>query len=42
MKLIGSLADGREIVRRSCDVRTFTPVHPQEWDEPYQKFLKFI
>lgn len=36
--LLGSLAQGREVVRRSFEVRTFTPANPQAWDEPYRRF----
>src|SRR5207302_5841098 len=37
--LLGSLADGREVVRRSFDVHTYDPQNPERWHEPYQRFL---
>jgi rhamnulokinase len=40
--LLKSLSDGRAVVRRSFDVRTFEPRQPQAWDGPYQRFLKLI
>ncbi|HKB37420.1 MAG TPA: FGGY-family carbohydrate kinase, partial [Gemmataceae bacterium] len=40
--VLGSLAEGREVVRRSFPVRTFTPHEPSRWQEPYQRFLKFL
>jgi rhamnulokinase len=36
--LLGSLAEAREVVRRSFDVRTFTPQRPGDWDAPYARF----
>jgi rhamnulokinase len=40
--LLGSVAEGRAVVRRSFDVRTFEPRQPAQWREPYQRFLKLI
>jgi len=40
--LIGSLADAREIVRRSFDVHEYTPQNPQAWEGPYQRFLSYL
>ncbi len=40
--LIGSLADAREVVRRSFEVRTYTPHNPQCWQEPYNRFLGLL
>jgi rhamnulokinase len=40
--LLGSLAEGREVVRRSFEVRTFTPQQPERWQQPYQRFLGLI
>jgi rhamnulokinase len=37
--LLGSLEDGRELVRRSFGVTTFEPRQPGRWDEPYRRFL---
>src|SRR5262249_17524552 len=42
LKLIGSLADAREIVRHSFDVKTYEPRDHAAWEEPYQRFLKFL
>jgi rhamnulokinase len=39
---IGSLAEGREVVRRSFDVTTFEPRRPQRWGEPYRRFLGLL
>jgi rhamnulokinase len=38
--MLGSLADAREVVRRSFEVRTFTPQRPEDWQEPYARFQK--
>ncbi|MBI1916103.1 MAG: rhamnulokinase [Planctomycetes bacterium] len=40
--VLGSLAEAREVVRRSFPVRTFTPREADRWQEPYQRFLKFL
>jgi rhamnulokinase len=40
--LLGSLADGREVVRRSFEVRTFTPQDPDAWRGPYERFLALL
>ena len=40
--LVGSLAQGREVIRRSFEMRTYEPQHPDRWQEPYQRFLKLI
>lgn len=40
--ILGSLAEAREVVRRSFDVRTFTPSHSERWQEPYQRFLGYL
>jgi rhamnulokinase len=39
---LGSLAEGREVVRRSFEVTTFEPRQPGRWDEPYQRFLRLL
>jgi rhamnulokinase len=38
--LIDNLAEGREIVRRSFDVRTYLPRDPERWRGPYAKFVQ--
>jgi rhamnulokinase len=40
--LLGSLAEGRAVVRRSFEVRTYEPMQPERWEEPYRRFLKVI
>jgi rhamnulokinase len=40
--LLRSLAEGRSVVRRSFDVRTYSPRQPERWQEPYHRFLKLI
>jgi rhamnulokinase len=39
--VLGSLADAREVVRRSFEVRTFTPRNADAWQQPYERFLGF-
>jgi rhamnulokinase len=36
--LVGSLAQAREIVRQSFDVRTYEARNPAVWDQPYKRF----
>jgi rhamnulokinase len=40
--LLLSLAEAREVVRRSFEVCSYTPQNPQNWHEPYQRFLKLL
>jgi rhamnulokinase len=40
--VLGSLAEGREVVRRSFEVTTFEPRQPERWAEPYQRFLRLL
>jgi rhamnulokinase len=40
--LIGSLAEGRDLVRRSFELRTFEPKSSQMWAEPYARFQRLI
>jgi len=40
--LLGSLAEGRAVVRRSFEVRTYEPQQPERWTEPYRRFLQMI
>jgi rhamnulokinase len=37
--VLGSLAEGREVVRRSFEVTTFEPRQSERWGEPYQRFI---
>ncbi|MCR4407120.1 MAG: rhamnulokinase [Anaerolineae bacterium] len=39
---IGSLEEGRRIVRRSFDVVTYEPAGRAEWDEAYSRFLAMV
>jgi rhamnulokinase len=39
---IGSLAEGRRIVRHSFDVATYEPTNVAEWDEAYSRFLAMM
>jgi rhamnulokinase len=36
--IVGSLAEAREVVRNSFEVKTYTPQNPQLWDGPYARF----
>jgi rhamnulokinase len=40
--LMGSLAEGRDVVRRSFEVKTFTPRDSERWEEPYQRFNRLL
>jgi rhamnulokinase len=40
--LLGSLADGRAVVRRSFEVRAYEPREHERWAEPYRRFLGMI
>jgi rhamnulokinase len=40
--LLGSLAEAREVVRRSFEVDSYEPKQPQAWEEPYQRFLRYL
>jgi rhamnulokinase len=40
--LLKSLADAREVVRRSFEVTTFEPRQAERWEEPYRRFLGFL
>jgi rhamnulokinase len=40
--LVGSLAQAREVVRRSFEVRAYAPHNPERWQEPYRRFLKLL
>jgi rhamnulokinase len=42
LRLLGSLADGREVVRQSFEVRRHEPRQPEAWDEPYARFRKLL
>ncbi len=41
LKALGSLAEAREVVRRSFEVRTFTPKNADAWQRPYERFAAF-
>jgi rhamnulokinase len=40
--ILGSLAEAREVVRRSFEARSYTPQHPENWEEPYQRFRAYL
>jgi len=40
--LVGSLAEAREVVRQSFDVRCFEPREPQRWEEAYGRFNELL
>jgi len=40
--LLGSLDDGREVVRQSFEVHNYTPHNPERWHAPYQRFLGLL
>src|SRR5260370_33615334 len=40
--VLGSLADAREVVRRSFEVRAYEPHDPDSWQAPYARFLKLV
>jgi rhamnulokinase len=40
--LVGSLADARQIIRRSFELQTYEPENPGAWQEPYQRFLRYL
>jgi rhamnulokinase len=42
LRLLGSLADAREVVRASFEVRTYTPQRSADWRGPYEGFRKQI
>ena len=37
---VGSIAEAREVVRRSFDVEEYEPRNTATWDEAYPRFLK--
>ena len=40
--LLGSLAEAREVVRRSFEVKTFEPHEAAKWQGPYERFVGFL
>src|SRR5262249_25824657 len=38
LRLLRSLGDGREVVRRSFGVREYAPERADEWRAPYERF----
>lgn len=40
--LLGSLAEGREVVRRSFEVVAYSPRDAERWLQPYQQFLTLL
>jgi rhamnulokinase len=39
---LGSLADGREVVRRSFEMRAYTPQNLAAWHTPFERFLTYL
>jgi rhamnulokinase len=39
---IGSIAEAREVIRRSFPVQSYEPCHVGAWDEAYQRFLGIL
>ena len=42
LRLLGSLADGREVVRRSFEVKTYEPKPDARWASHYERFVKLL
>jgi rhamnulokinase len=40
--LLGSLAEAREVVRRSFEVVTFEPRNPEAWLAPYERLCNYL
>ncbi len=40
--VLGSVADAREVVRRSFEVHTFEPKNTDAWQGPYARFLGLV
>jgi rhamnulokinase len=40
--LVRTLAEAREVVRRSFEVKTYEPQHAERWEEPYRRFCGFL
>lgn len=39
---VGSIAEAREVIRRSFQVDEYTPQNTAAWDDAYEKFLKIV
>jgi rhamnulokinase len=39
---VGSIAEAREVVRRSCTVDTYEPKHTADWDAAYARFQAIV
>jgi rhamnulokinase len=39
---IGSIAEAREVIRRSFDVEEYEPQNPVAWDEAYQRYESIV
>lgn len=40
--LVGSLAELRQVAARSLPVKSFSPIQPGRWEEPYRRMLGFL
>jgi rhamnulokinase len=41
LKAIGSIEEGRSIVRNSFELETYEPAQTEDWDEAYERFQQF-
>jgi len=39
---VGSIAEAREVVRRSFDVEEYEPKNTAAWDDAFPRFLKVV
>ena len=39
---VASIAEAREVIRRSFDVEEYEPKNTSAWDEAYERFLKIL
>jgi rhamnulokinase len=42
LALVGSLAEARDVIRQSFDVRTYEPKRPDVWNEAFARFNKLL
>jgi rhamnulokinase len=42
LRLLRSLREAREVVRRSFEVKAYAPQRPEAWAEPYARFQKLV
>jgi hypothetical protein len=39
---VGSIAQARDLIRRSFPLEPYEPRHTAAWDEAYERFLKLL